>query len=102
MEIAMRQPQKKTVAKDHSREVHALRSRYGVQPLEFMLMTINNDKLPIELRCAMAVAAAPYLHPKLKAREIDDVATPEQGGLDISKVSDEDLHQLDRIFMKYT
>jgi hypothetical protein len=98
----MRQAQKKTVANDLGREVHAFKSRYGIQPLEFMLKTINNNKLPIELRCAMAEAAAPYLHPKLRAMEIDDVAGPKQPGLDLTKLTDEDLHQLDRIVSKYT
>ena len=59
----MRQPPKKPVANDYGREVRSLKSRFKVQPLGYMLEVINNDKLPIEFRCAMAEAAAPYLHP---------------------------------------
>src|ERR1700733_8390342 len=101
MELAMRQAQKKTVANGHGRGVSALKSRYGLQPLEHMLKVINNDKLPMKLRCFMAEAAAPYLHPKLRAVEIDDVAGPEQPSLDLTKVTREDLVQLDQILTKY-
>jgi hypothetical protein len=98
----MRQAQKKTVANDHGREVRSFKSRFKPQPLEYMLQIINNDRLPMELRCAMAAEAAPYLHPKLKAIEIAAIADPEQPGLDLTKVSDEDLDQLDRIVTKYS
>ena len=98
----MRQARKKTVANGHGREVNALRSRYGLLPLEHMLKVINNDKLPMKLRCFMAEAAAPYLHPKLRAIEIDDGAGPEQPGLDLTKLTDEDLDQLHQIVTKYT
>jgi hypothetical protein len=101
MELVMRQPQKKT-ANDHGREVRSLKSRFKVQPLEHMLQVLNNDKLPMQLRCAMAEAAAPYLHPKLRAIEIDDVAGPEQPSLDLTKLTDEDLDQLHQIVTKYT
>jgi hypothetical protein len=97
----MRNPKKKTTANDHGREFNTFKSRYGVQPLEFMLKIINNDKLPMQLRCYMAEAAAPYLHPKLRAVEIDDVAGPEQPSLDLTKVTREDLVQLDQILTKY-
>ena len=72
----MRKTQKKKVANDHDREVNAFKSRYKVPPLEYMLKIINNDKLPMELRDAMAAAAAPYFHPKLRPIAIDDVGGP--------------------------
>ena len=98
----MRQAQRQTVADDYGREIRALKSRYKVQPLGFMLEVINSDTLPMEFRCAMAEAAAPYLHPKLRAMEIDDVAGSAQPGLDLTKFSDEDLDQLEKIVTKYT
>jgi hypothetical protein len=100
MELAMRKTQKKTVANDHGREVKSFKSRYRVQPLEHMLKVINNDKLPVELRCFMAEAAAPYLHPKLGAMAIDDVAGPKGHPLDLSKLSNEELDQLEQIVAK--
>ena len=98
----MRQAQKKTVANDHGREVRSFESRFKLKPLEFMLEVVNNDQLPMELRCAMAAESAPYLHAKLKAMDSDGVAGPAQPGLDLTKLSDEDLAQLDRIVTKYT
>ena len=88
----MRQAQKKTVA--------ALKSRYGLLPLEFMLEVMNNEKLTLDFRCAMAGAAAPYLHPKLKAMEIDAPAGPGQPGLDLTKLTDEELDQLEQIMTR--
>ncbi len=35
-----------------------------VQPLEYMLSVMNNPEVNAELRARMAVAAAPYCHPK--------------------------------------
>jgi hypothetical protein len=101
----VRKTQKKTGANDHGQEVHAFRSRYGVQPLEYMLKVINDDKLPMQLRCDMAEAALPFLHQKLKPIGIDDLGAPEVGGpeehsLDLSKLTDEELEQLEQILAK--
>jgi len=94
------QKKKKTVANDHGREVNSFRSRYRVQPLEYMLKVINNDKLPMQLRCDMAEAALPFLHQKLKTIAIDDVDVPEEHSLDLSKLTDEELEQLEQILAK--
>jgi hypothetical protein len=96
----VRKTQKKTGANDHGQEVHAFRSRYRVQPLEYMLEVINNDKLPMQLRDDMAEAALPYLHQKLKPIGIDDLGAPEEHGPDLSKLTDEELDQLERIMAK--
>jgi hypothetical protein len=100
MELAVRKTQKKTVANDHGREVNSFRSRYRVQPLEHMLKVINNDKLPMQLRCDMAEAAAPFLHQKLRAIPIDDVGGPEEHSPDLSKLTDVELEQLEQIQAK--
>jgi hypothetical protein len=96
----MRKTQKKTA---QGREVNAFRSRYGVLPLEYMLKVLNNDKLPMRLRCNMAEAAAPFLHQKLKAIAIDDdVGGPKKHNLDLTKLSKEELDELDQILAKST
>jgi hypothetical protein len=48
------------IGKAPGREVNSFRSRYSVRPLEYMLKFINNDKLPMQLRCDMAKAALPF------------------------------------------
>jgi hypothetical protein len=37
----------------------------GLTPLDFMLKTLRNAKQPYEERMRAAIAAAPYVHPKL-------------------------------------
>jgi hypothetical protein len=96
----MKKTRKKTVANDHGREVNSFRSRYRVQPLEYMLKVINNDRLPMQLRCDMAEAALPFLHQKLKAISIDEVGGPEEDSLDLSKLTEEELEQLEQILAK--
>ena len=96
----MRKTQKKTVANDPGREVNSLRSRYSVRPLEYMLKVINNDKLPMQHRCDMAEAALPFLHQKLKPIAIDDLGAPEEHGLDLSRLTDEELERLEQILAK--
>jgi hypothetical protein len=101
MEVGMRIAQKKTVANVHGREVQWFRSHYRLLPLEHMLNVMNNDKLPMPLRCAMAAAAAPFLHPKFRATAIDDVGGAEAPGLDLTKFTDEELEQLAHLMAKY-
>jgi hypothetical protein len=36
----------------------------GITPLEYMLKVMRDSKKPVEVRCEMAKAAAPYLHAK--------------------------------------
>jgi hypothetical protein len=96
----MRKTRKKTVANDPGPEVNSLRSRYSVRPLEHMLKVRNDDKLPMQLRCDMAAAALPFLHQKLKAISIDEIAGPEEDSLDLSKLTDDELEQLEQILAK--
>jgi hypothetical protein len=100
-ELAMRKTRKKTVANnDPGQDVNSFRSRYEVLPLEYMLKVINDDKRPMELRCEMAAVALPFLHQKLKAISIDEIAGPEEDSLDLSKLTDEELEQLEQILAK--
>jgi hypothetical protein len=106
----MRKPKKKTVANDNGREINAFKSRYKVTPLEYMLKIINSDQLPMELRCDMAAAAAPFLHQKLRRLAIDEVAGleksgpektgPEKNSLDLSKLTSEELKQFKQLLAK--
>ena len=100
----MRKSKTKTVAIDPNRKLGALRSRYSVNPLEYMLKVINNDKLPLQLRCEMAKAAAPFVHQKLAPISIDAITRPEEknleASLDLSKLTDEELEQLEQIMSK--
>ena len=98
--LAMKKIKKKTVANDHGREVNSFRSRYKVQPLEYMLRVINDEKLPLDLRSHMAAAALPFMHHKLKAITPDDIDLPEKTSLDLSKLTTEELEQLRRILAK--
>ena len=41
----------------------------GLTPLEYMLQVLRDETEDEKRRDAMAVAAAPYLHPKLSATE---------------------------------
>jgi hypothetical protein len=109
MELSMKKTKKKTVANDHDREVNAFRSRFGVQPLEYMLKVINDDKLPLDLRSQMAAAALPFMHHKLRAispdeyerpEELDEFDRPEETSLDLSKLTTEEREQLERIMAK--
>ena len=96
----MKKIKKKTVANDHGREVNSFRSRYKVQPLEYMLRVINDEKLPLDLRSHMAAVALPFMHHKLAAITPDDIDPPEKTSLDLSKHTNEELEQLRRILAK--
>ena len=39
----------------------------GITPLDYMLATMRDPELPMELRFEAAKSAAPYVHPKLAA-----------------------------------
>jgi hypothetical protein len=95
----MRKTRKKMVANDRGREVNSLRS-HSVRPLEHLLKIMNDDKLPMQLRCDAAEAALPFLHQKLKPIAIDDLGGPEEHGLDLSRLTDEELDQLEQIVAK--
>jgi hypothetical protein len=50
-----------------NQEIVAGAAAAGELPLEYMLRLMRAEESPASLRVAMAVAAAPYLHPKLAA-----------------------------------
>src|SRR5215471_5492210 len=64
-------------------EARAAALASGVSPLHYMLSIMRDESVDVRRRDAMAMAAAPYLHPKLSAvaysEPQDDVATDEYG-----------------------
>jgi hypothetical protein len=46
-------------------EARAAAEATGILPLDYMLSVMRDDKVESKRRDAMAMAAAPYLHPKL-------------------------------------
>ena len=100
MESVMRKTQKKKVANDHGQEINAFVLRYKICPLEHMLKILNNDRLPMKLRCAMAAAAAPYCHSKLQSIAIDDVGGLEEESVDLSKLTDAERERFEQLLAK--
>jgi hypothetical protein len=96
----MKTTKKKTVANNHGRDVKSRRSRLSLQPLDYMLSIVNDEKLPMELRSRMAAAALPFLHQKLRPIKPDEVKRPEPTRLDLSKLTPEEREQLRRILAK--
>lgn len=47
--------------------VEAKAAKDGVTPLEYLLKRMRNTKLPHERREQLAIAAAPYCHPRMAA-----------------------------------
>jgi hypothetical protein len=44
----------------------------GVLPLDYMLSVMRDPNADLKRRDAMAMAAAPYLHPKLSSVDVSD------------------------------
>jgi hypothetical protein len=72
-------------------------AKLGQTPLEYMLKVMRNTKAAGERRDRMAVAAAPYVHPKLANMQ----HTGANGGpiqtVDLTKLSDDELSRLESI-----
>ena len=67
-------------------------------PIQLMLAIMNDDSLPIQLRMDMAKHAAPYVHHRLAA--VGSVAPPPRYALDLTKLDDNELLALERIYAK--
>lgn len=65
----------------------------GETPLEYMLRTMRDGRVDQKRRDAMAVAAAPYLHPRLAAIEHMGKGG---GPIEYSDVRDRLAHLIDR------
>lgn len=72
-------------ASERTREIADKAVAEGLTPLEFMLGVLRSEDRPHEERFRAAVAAAPYIHPRLSAVDVkgdltlnDVTAEPEQ------------------------
>ncbi len=61
--------------------------------------TLNNANAPYEQRFQAAKEAAPYVHPRLAAIQVQKLAEP-QHSLDLTKLSDEELIFFEKILAK--
>jgi hypothetical protein len=53
----------------------------GMTPLEFMLEVMRDETVPLELRCEMAKASAPYLHARRAPEDRQGKTVPPMGDL---------------------
>ncbi len=107
------------------RDILDFRRRFPVFPVEYFLMVLN-DKLPVlakvkghnqpkkdkngniiyrkfnhEEKMEAAKNAAPYLHPRLAAVELSGPeGGPVKHSIDVTKLSDEELNQFERLLAK--
>lgn len=60
----------------------------GLSPLDVMLAIMRDEKMPVAVRCDMAKAAAPYVHPRLASVEVKGKAEEPIAVKDVSEVSE--------------
>lgn len=82
----------------YQKRLRSFRERYPVFPLEHLMDVLNSDA-PAEERFRAAVQAAPYVHPRLAAIQIQQLQEP-QHSLDLTKLTDEELIFFERILAK--
>jgi hypothetical protein len=91
---------RKTIHRD---EALTLRRRYRVTPLVYMMSVINDPDAPPRRRAEMAKAAAPYLHHRLAAIEVNgEDGEPVRPKLDLRKLTDEELNTFQALVAKAT
>lgn len=73
-------------------------AKSGLTPLEYMLKVMRNERADASRRDDMAKAAAPYVHPKLAAVQHTGAGGGPIQHVDLTKLSDEQLEQLEGIF----
>lgn len=66
-----------------TQEARKAAAKTGELPVDYMLRVMRDEETETKRRDAMAIAAAPYLHPKLAATE---VTGPGGGPVQIQKV----------------
>lgn len=55
-------------SKSAKREATVEAAARGVTPLDYMLSVVADEEAPADRRDKMAIAAAPYVHPKAEAK----------------------------------
>lgn len=96
----MKQYRKEKVPQDQDWDAKSLCLRYGLSPLEHMLKAMNDEALPLQLRCDMAKAVAPFVHHRLSMLASGDLVPPRQHSLDLRKLDDEELRIMERLVAK--
>lgn len=71
----------------------------GITPLDYMLQVMRDGKADKARRDDMAKAAAPYVHPKFSTVTPPNPNNP-NGYADLSKLTDAELEQVERISRK--
>ena len=92
----------KDAANKRTREIADEAATHGLMPLEYILSVVRDPSVEPERRDRMAVAAAPYIHPRLAAIEAKVDTT---GQLDV-KMTREELDRradeiIDRTFREW-
>ena len=70
-------------------EARAAAEATGILPLDYMLTVMHDDKVEPKRRDAMAIAAAPYLHPKVspvEAAKTEQLSRAEKYGIRVEFV----------------
>ncbi|WP_260854985.1 hypothetical protein [Mesorhizobium amorphae] len=70
----------------------------GQTPLEYMLRVMRDSRANGERRDKMAIAAAPYVHPKLANMQHTGRGGGPIQSVDLTKLSGDELAQLEAIF----
>ncbi|WP_152045490.1 hypothetical protein [Aureimonas psammosilenae] len=73
-------------------------ARGGTTPLEYMLKVMRNPRAEGERRDRMAVAAAPYVHPKLSTMQHSGPNGGPIPTVDLTNMSTDDLDRLEALF----
>lgn len=67
-------------------EARAAAKATGITPLDYMLSVMRDPKADNRRRDAMAMAAAPYIHPKLNSVEPKPIVDPDRPKTEMIKV----------------
>jgi hypothetical protein len=73
----------KGVANKRTREIADAAVREGLTPLEYMLAVLRDESVEPDRRDRMAIAAAPYIHPRLSSTQIG--ATIKRGVTELTR-----------------
>ena len=66
----------------------------GLTPLDYLVAVYQNQKMPERMRLEAAKAAAPFVHPKLSAVDMD----LRRDSREVTELSDQELTDLIRTF----
>lgn len=86
--------------RDLRHDVFRMREKWGIMPLDYMLQVLNTEKETDERKQWAAEHAAPFLHSKLASIEIVQSNTPIRHEVDLTKLSNAELDQLEALVGK--